>query len=166
MKESDIQTSYIKLTWTSPVDNGGNPVLEYRVIVSGVANQTLEGVVCKEKLIEKLTPGKSYTVTVSARNSVGYGESDSRSFASKSEGNVKFFIKVAFPILHFHKGLLRPTCYLSILVLNLVGKAKQESSRMSYEAKDAIYGSILAISVIFNLLKLFYIIWMSRKMAG
>ena len=86
MKESDIQTSYIKITWTSPVDNGGNPVLDYRVIVSGVANQTLEGVVCTEKLIEKLTPGKSYTVTVSARNSVGYGQSDRRSFTTKSEG--------------------------------------------------------------------------------
>ena len=73
--------------WTSPVDNGGNPVLDYKVIVSGAANQTLEGVVCTEKLIEKLTPGKSYTVTVSARNSVGYGESDSWSFTTKSKGN-------------------------------------------------------------------------------
>ena len=88
MKESDIQTSHLKLTWTSPVNNGGNPVLDYRVIVSGAANQTLEGVVCTEKLIEKLTPGKSYTVTVSARNSVGYSESDSRSFTTKSKGNV------------------------------------------------------------------------------
>ena len=90
MIETDIQTSYIKLTWTSPVDNGGNPVLDYGVIVSGAANQTLEGVVCTEKLIEKLTPGKSYTVTVSARNSVGYSESDSRSFTTKSKGNIKF----------------------------------------------------------------------------
>ena len=55
-------------------------------MVSGAANQTLEGVVCMEKLIEKLTPGKSYTVTVSARNSVGYGGSDSRSFTTKSKG--------------------------------------------------------------------------------
>ena len=76
--------------WSSPVDNGGNPVLDYRVIVSGAANQTLEGVVCTEKLIEKLTPGKSYTVTVSARNSVGYSESDSWSFTTKSKSNVIF----------------------------------------------------------------------------
>ena len=95
LKETDIQTSYIKLTWTSPVDNGGNPVLDYRVIVSGAANQTLEGVVCTEKLIEKLTPGKSYTVTLSVRNSVGYGESDSRSFTTKSKGKGNF--EVAFP---------------------------------------------------------------------
>ena len=88
LNEDDIQTSYIKLTWTSPVDNGGNPVLDYRVIVSGAANQTLEGVVCTEKMIEKLTPGKSYTVSVSTGNSVGYGESDRRSFITKSEGNV------------------------------------------------------------------------------
>ena len=87
LKESDIEASYIKVTWTSPVDIGGNPVLDYRVIVSGAANQTLEGVVCTEKLIEILTPGKSYTVTVSARNSVGYGESDSWSFITKSKGN-------------------------------------------------------------------------------
>ena len=37
--------------------------------------------------MEKLTPGKSYTVTVSARNTVGYGESDSWSFTTKSKGN-------------------------------------------------------------------------------
>ena len=90
LKETDIQTSYIILMWSSPVDNGGNPVLDYRVIVSGAANQTLEGVVCTEKLIEKLTPGKSYTVTVSARNSVGYSESDSWSFTTKSKSNVIF----------------------------------------------------------------------------
>ena len=90
LNEADIQASYIKLTWTSPVNNGGNHVLDYRVIVSGAANQTLEGVVCTEKLIEKLTSGKSYKVAVSARNSVGYGESDSRSFTTKSEGNVEF----------------------------------------------------------------------------
>ena len=90
LKVVDIQASYTKLTWTPPVDNGGNPVLDYRVIVSGAANQTLEGVVCTEKLIEKLTPGKSYTVTVSARNSVGYGESDNRSFSTKSTGNIEF----------------------------------------------------------------------------
>ena len=88
MIETEFQTSYIKLTLTSPVVNGGNPVLDYRVIVSGAANQTLESVVCTEKLIEKLTSGKSYTVRVSARNSVGYGESDSRSFTTKSKGNV------------------------------------------------------------------------------
>ena len=90
LKETNIQASYIILTWTSPVDNGGNPVLDYGVIVSGAANQTLEGVVCTEKLIDKLIPGKSYTVTVSARNSVGYGESDSSSFTTKSKGNVIF----------------------------------------------------------------------------
>ena len=87
LKESDIEASYIKLTWTPPVDNGGSLVLDYRVIVSGAANQTLEGVVCTEKLIAKLTAGKSYTVTVSPRNSVGYGESDSWSFTTKSKGN-------------------------------------------------------------------------------
>ena len=103
LKESDIRASYIKVTWSSPVDNGGNPVLDYRVIVSGAANQTLEGVVCTEKLIEKLTPGKSYTVTVSARNSVGYGESDSSSFITKSKGNI--FLNLLLParwrFLHF-----------------------------------------------------------------
>ena len=88
LNESDIQASYIKITWAPPTDSGGNPVLDYRVIVSGAANQTLEGVLCSEKLIEKLTPGKSYTVTVSARNSVGYGESDGWSFTTKSEGKV------------------------------------------------------------------------------
>ena len=87
MKEADIQALYIKLTWTPPVDNGGNPVLDYRVIVTGAENEALEGVVCTEKLMEKLTPGKSYTVTVSARNTVGYGESDSWSFTTKSKGN-------------------------------------------------------------------------------
>ena len=38
LNEADIQASYTKLTWTPPVDNGGNPVLDYRVIVSGAAS--------------------------------------------------------------------------------------------------------------------------------
>ena len=50
--------------------------------------------VCTEKLIEKLTPGKSYTVTVFARNSVGYGQSDSRSFKTKSKGKGNFEVAV------------------------------------------------------------------------
>ena len=57
--------------------------------------------VCTEKLIEKLTPGKSYTVTVSARNSVGYGESDSWSFTTKSEGNGALKYAVLFYELSF-----------------------------------------------------------------
>ena len=110
LNESDIQASYIKLTWAPPTDSGGNPILDYRVIVSGAANQTLEGVLCTEKLIKKLTPRKSYTVTVSARNSVGYGESDSRSFTTKSEGKViilqlltKHCLYVTTTRIHFFK---------------------------------------------------------------
>ena len=50
--------------------------------------------------------------------------------------------------------------------VQLVGSTIQESSKMSCDCKDAIYGSIIGILVIFNLLQLFYIIWTGRKMAG
>ena len=44
---------------------------------------------------------------------------------------------------------MRLTWYLSVPVLNLVGKAKQESSKISCDCKVAIYG-IIGISVNFQ----------------
>ena len=61
---------------------------------------------------------------------------------------------------------MRLTSCLNIFVINLVGKATQESSKISCDCKDAIYGSIIAIFVIFNLLQLFYINYSRRKKAG
>ena len=84
----DVQASYVRVKWAPPVDDGGSPVMDYRLIVDGAPRPNRPPVIGTETFIEQLTPGKNYTVILSARNVVGYGESDSWSFTTKSKGKV------------------------------------------------------------------------------
>ena len=77
----------MRIAWTPPVDDGGSPVIDYSVIVTGASQPNRPQVTGTEALIEELKPGKSYTVILTARNVVGYGESDSISFITKFKGN-------------------------------------------------------------------------------
>ena len=86
---TDVQASYIRVKWTPPADNGGSHVIEYRVIiiVDGAPGPNPPPVTGAEILIEQLTPGKSYTVILSARNVVGYVESETFPITTRSKGN-------------------------------------------------------------------------------
>ena len=84
---TDVQASYIRVKWTPPVDDGGSPVIDYRVIVDGASGKNRPPVTGTETLIEQLMPGKSYSVILSARNVVGYGESETFPFTTRTKGN-------------------------------------------------------------------------------
>lgn len=65
---ADGQTS---ISWTAPVDNGGDVVTEYTVTTSpGLATCVVTILGCT---ITGLTNGTAYTFTVKAKNSLGYG---------------------------------------------------------------------------------------------
>ena len=61
-------------------------MIDYRVIVTGAPGPNRPSVTGIETLIEQLTPGKNYTVILSARNIVGYGESETFPFITKYKG--------------------------------------------------------------------------------
>ena len=65
-------------------------MIDYRVIiiVDSAPGPNRPPVTGTEILIEQLAPGKIYTVILSARNIVGYGESETFPFTTKSKGNV------------------------------------------------------------------------------
>ena len=63
-------------------------MIDYRVIVDGAPEKNRPQVTGTETLIEQLTPGKSYSVILSTRNVVGYGESETFPFTTKTKGNV------------------------------------------------------------------------------
>ena len=65
-------------------------MIDYRVIitVNGAPGPNRPPVTGTETLIDQLTPGKSYTVILSARNVVGYGESETLPLTTKFKGNV------------------------------------------------------------------------------
>ena len=78
----------MRVKWDPPVDDGGSHVIDYRVIVDGAPGPNRPPVTDTETLITQLTPGKSYSVILSARNIVGSGESETWRFTTKSKGNV------------------------------------------------------------------------------
>ena len=63
-------------------------MIDYRVIVDGAPGLNQASVTDTETLVDQLTPEKSYTVILSARNIVGFGESETLPFTTKSKGNV------------------------------------------------------------------------------
>ena len=62
-------------------------MIDYRVIVDGAPGKNRPLVTGTEILVEQLMPGKSYSVILSARNVVGYGESETFPFSTKTKGN-------------------------------------------------------------------------------
>lgn len=65
------------VSFTAPSDDGGSPILDYRVTSSpGAITQTCVATPC---LVSGLTNGSSYTFTVAARNAVGYSAESSAS---------------------------------------------------------------------------------------
>lgn len=89
MTDADIKASYITLRWTSPSNNGGSPVIDYRVTVSGADDKRiLPPVTGTKTLIDKLQPGSSYTFILSARNIVGYSDSVSKILTTEYKGTL------------------------------------------------------------------------------
>ncbi len=66
------------VSWAAPASTGGSPILGYRILVSPGGRQVDVGNVLTRQ-IDGLTAGTSYTFTVSARNTVGYGSTSAAS---------------------------------------------------------------------------------------
>ncbi|HEY5662940.1 MAG TPA: fibronectin type III domain-containing protein [Ilumatobacter sp.] len=63
--------SGLNVSWSPPAGDGGSPVIDYTVTLApGGASQTVTGTTAN---FVGLTPGTSYTATVTARNAVGSG---------------------------------------------------------------------------------------------
>ena len=83
----DVQATSVSVTWTAP-DNGGSPITGYRVVLLQGDN-----IIKNESVTNKLSWSKgelikntSYTVKVSARNSVFEGNAAEKKFTTKYEG--------------------------------------------------------------------------------
>ena len=140
---TEVQASYIRVKWTPPVYDGGSPVIDYRVIVDGAPGKNRPPVTGTETLIEQLMPGKSYSVILSARNVVGYGESETFPFTTKPEGTCNVISELI-------ACLWDDITYTCIWMTNKVGLEMQISCMLSvYSAKwfthliifDTTYGN-------------------------
>jgi hypothetical protein len=85
------------VTWVSPSDNGGLPILEYRVIAEpgGITCTTTEvNVIPLACTVSELTLGTTYTFKVEARNAAGWSE-PSEASAALTMGDVPAGIALA-----------------------------------------------------------------------
>ncbi|EDO31742.1 predicted protein [Nematostella vectensis] len=85
IKVSNIEASSIKVNWAPPSSDGGSPVIDYKVEVDP-AKPPREGVVGGPVVISDLTKNTEYTVKVTARNVVGYGEAGTEIIRTKKQG--------------------------------------------------------------------------------
>ncbi|KRA37566.1 MULTISPECIES: Ig-like domain-containing protein [unclassified Nocardioides] len=67
---SSVEASSAVLSWREPEANGA-AIEEYEVVGSGGYKRTCPATTCR---LDDLTPGDSYTFTVRAKNSVGWGD--------------------------------------------------------------------------------------------
>ncbi|XP_048588690.1 hemicentin-1 isoform X4 [Nematostella vectensis] len=82
---SNIEASSIKVNWAPPSSDGGSPVIDYKVEVDP-AKPPREGVPGGQVVISDLTKNTEYTVKVTARNVVGYGEAGTEIIRTKKQG--------------------------------------------------------------------------------
>ncbi|XP_048587978.1 nephrin [Nematostella vectensis] len=82
---SNIEASSIKVNWAPPSSDGGSPVIDYKVQVDP-AKPPREGVPGGQVVISDLTKNTEYTVKVTARNVVGYGEAGTEIIRTKKQG--------------------------------------------------------------------------------
>ncbi|EDO32151.1 predicted protein [Nematostella vectensis] len=82
---SNIEASSIKVNWAPPSSNGGSPVIDYKVEVDP-AKTPREGDAGGPVVISDLTKNTEYTVKVTARNVVGYGETGTRTIRTRKQG--------------------------------------------------------------------------------
>ncbi|EDO26116.1 predicted protein [Nematostella vectensis] len=82
---SNIEASSIKVNWAPPSSDGGSPVIDYKVEVDP-AKPPREGVAGDQVVISDLTKNTEYTVKVTARNVVGYGEAGTKTIRTKKQG--------------------------------------------------------------------------------
>jgi hypothetical protein len=61
------------VSWTAPAADGGSPITGYRVTVSPGGAMVVVAAPAAETVVGGLTNGTSYTFTVAAQNSKGYG---------------------------------------------------------------------------------------------
>ncbi|MDA7963003.1 MAG: fibronectin type III domain-containing protein, partial [Gammaproteobacteria bacterium] len=62
----------LRLAWEPPLDNGGAAISGYRLSLRGGGSSSVAAT-ARSFTLQNLTPGTLYTVTLSARNSVGTG---------------------------------------------------------------------------------------------
>ncbi|EDO33496.1 predicted protein [Nematostella vectensis] len=82
---SNIEASSIKVNWAPPSSDGGSPVIDYKVEVHP-AKPPREGEAGGPVVISDLTKNTEYTVKVTARNVVGYGEAGTRIIQTRKQG--------------------------------------------------------------------------------
>jgi hypothetical protein len=67
------------VSWIAPAFNGGAPITGYTVTASGSGGQTCTTTTALTCTVSGLTPGTSYTFTVTARNDAGAGSASTAS---------------------------------------------------------------------------------------
>ncbi|XP_031569129.1 immunoglobulin superfamily member 22-like [Actinia tenebrosa] len=89
---SDIKATSAVIKWDSPVDDGGSPVIEYKVQINTIPPREVitENTYC---LTNDLNENTTYDVKVYARNAVGYGKAVCTEFTSKEPKRKGTFIQ-------------------------------------------------------------------------
>jgi hypothetical protein len=82
---SEIKISSITVTWLRPIDDGGSPVLDYKIQIN---TQPPREINTKDnrRVILDLKGNTTYILKVYARNVVGYGKVSVVEFTTKMKG--------------------------------------------------------------------------------
>lgn len=101
-----VEKDSVKLTWSAPKNNGGSPIIGYK-IYRGTSPNNMECIATVDASTTTyedadIKPGETYYYKVTALNSEGessVGASSSASVPSESSGNLTVWIAVAITVL-------------------------------------------------------------------
>lgn len=86
----DIEATSIRISWTKPVDDGGNPITAYRILIlqgnTEIQNRNITDLSVKLLYIGSLTKSTDYSIKMFARNYVFEGNATERKIQTKFEG--------------------------------------------------------------------------------
>ncbi|XP_031551825.1 Down syndrome cell adhesion molecule-like, partial [Actinia tenebrosa] len=116
---SDIKATSAVINWDSPVDDGGSPVIEYKVQINTIPPREVitETTYCVTKDLNENT---TYGVKVYARNAVGYGKAVRTEFTTKEPKRKGWPISTAIEKRNFAISHLSITCALVIVIVVLI----------------------------------------------
>ena len=86
LSEDDIHDTSLTIRWSEPADNGGSPILTYRVVLLKKVSDDVTDSSTTSLSVEGLGRDNKYIVNVFARNFVFEGPAGIKIVQTKSDG--------------------------------------------------------------------------------
>ena len=71
---SNLKKGYISIIWEAPSDNGGLPILGYKIYLNDILNTVLQSNILSYSFTTYISPSISNSISVSAYSIIGEGE--------------------------------------------------------------------------------------------